>query len=132
LGNRDRLNRTLLAVVAAVLVAGCAGERRETGQDRPGAGAAAAVTGPQELTLPLDPYQPSPAHLDLLARARRTLLVRCMRRFGVDPAEALALLARIAGPERVAAEPAVAEALVGLCGHLPLAIRIAGARLPPP
>jgi transcriptional regulator with XRE-family HTH domain len=47
----------------------------------------------------------------------------------LDPAAALALLARIAGPERVAAEPAAAEALLGLCGHLPLAIRIAGARL---
>lgn len=41
-------------------------------------------------------------------------------RLGVlDQAEALTLLARVAGPERVAAEPAVAEALVGLCGHLP-------------
>ena len=44
-----------------------------------------ATTAPRELALPLDPYQPSPAHLDLLARARHILLVRCTRRLGVDP-----------------------------------------------
>ncbi len=33
------------------------------------------------------------------------------------------------GPERVAAEPDAAAAIVGYCGHLPLAVRIAGARL---
>jgi tetratricopeptide (TPR) repeat protein len=43
--------------------------------------------------------------------------------------EAVRLLARIAGPERVAAEPAAADEIARLCGHLPLAIRIAGARL---
>lgn len=45
------------------------------------------------------------------------------------PERALELLARIAGAERVAREPEAAEAIVGLCGHLPLAVRIAGARL---
>ncbi|WP_280684659.1 BTAD domain-containing putative transcriptional regulator [Kitasatospora sp. MAA19] len=39
------------------------------------------------------------------------------------------LLGRIAGPERVAAEPEAAKALAELCDHLPLALRIAGARL---
>ena len=33
------------------------------------------------------------------------------------------------GPQRVAADPAAAAAIVGHCGRLPLAIRIAGARL---
>ncbi|MGW4468787.1 BTAD domain-containing putative transcriptional regulator [Nonomuraea sp. NPDC004354] len=44
-------------------------------------------------------------------------------------AEALALLERIVGTPRVAAETADAEHLVELCGRLPLAVRVAGARL---
>ncbi|WP_199441998.1 AfsR/SARP family transcriptional regulator [Umezawaea beigongshangensis] len=44
-------------------------------------------------------------------------------------AEALQLLDRIVGDGRVAAEPAAAGEIVRLCGHLPLAVRIAGARL---
>jgi transcriptional regulator with XRE-family HTH domain/tetratricopeptide (TPR) repeat protein len=39
------------------------------------------------------------------------------------------LLGRVAGAARVTAEPAAATAIVGYCGRLPLAIRIAGARL---
>ncbi|MEU5723868.1 BTAD domain-containing putative transcriptional regulator [Micromonospora sp. NPDC047738] len=45
------------------------------------------------------------------------------------PGEAVELLARIAGPERVAAEPDAAAEVARRCGHLPLAIRLAGARL---
>jgi hypothetical protein len=44
-------------------------------------------------------------------------------------ADALALLDRIAGPERSSAEHAAAVLLVAQCGGLPLAVRIAGARL---
>jgi DNA-binding SARP family transcriptional activator/tetratricopeptide (TPR) repeat protein len=47
----------------------------------------------------------------------------------LDPEEARTLLARIAGTDRVAAEPAAAAEIVSLCGSLPLAIRIAGAKL---
>ncbi|MER6313191.1 BTAD domain-containing putative transcriptional regulator [Streptomyces sp. NPDC001581] len=47
----------------------------------------------------------------------------------LGPAEAVALLARVAGAERVAAEPAAAQCIARLCGHLPLALRTAGARL---
>ncbi|WP_051696414.1 AfsR/SARP family transcriptional regulator [Streptomyces sp. NRRL S-244] len=47
----------------------------------------------------------------------------------LDEAGALALLGRIAGPERVAAEAAAARELVRLCGRLPLALRIVGAEL---
>ena len=47
----------------------------------------------------------------------------------LDPGESTELLARIAGPRRVAAEPDAAAAIVALCGHLPLAVRVAGARL---
>lgn len=43
--------------------------------------------------------------------------------------DALTLLARIAGPYRVAAEADAAAAIVACCGRLPLAVRIAGSRL---
>jgi tetratricopeptide (TPR) repeat protein/transcriptional regulator with XRE-family HTH domain len=43
--------------------------------------------------------------------------------------QALELLGRIVGAERVAAEPEAAAEIVGFCGQLPLAIRVAGARL---
>jgi DNA-binding SARP family transcriptional activator/tetratricopeptide (TPR) repeat protein len=47
----------------------------------------------------------------------------------LPPAQAIDLLGRVAGPERVAAEPAAAAEIVRLCGYLPLAVRIGGARL---
>jgi DNA-binding SARP family transcriptional activator/predicted negative regulator of RcsB-dependent stress response len=47
----------------------------------------------------------------------------------LDGDQAVELLARLAGSARVAAEPQAARQLVGLCGLLPLALRIAGARL---
>ncbi|MCW3841627.1 NB-ARC domain-containing protein, partial [Micromonospora yasonensis] len=47
----------------------------------------------------------------------------------LDPDEAVELLGRVAGPDRVAAEPEAAAEVVRRCGHLPLAIRLAGARL---
>jgi tetratricopeptide (TPR) repeat protein len=43
--------------------------------------------------------------------------------------DAVALLAKLAGRERVETEPATAASIVALCGLLPLAVRIAGARL---
>ncbi|GID99798.1 SARP family transcriptional regulator [Paractinoplanes durhamensis] len=46
----------------------------------------------------------------------------------LPPAEAIALLTRIAG-ERIAAEPAATAEVVRRCGGLPLALRLAGARL---
>jgi DNA-binding SARP family transcriptional activator/tetratricopeptide (TPR) repeat protein len=47
----------------------------------------------------------------------------------LDTGQATELLARIAGRDRVAAEPDAAAAIVALCGQLPLAVRVAGARL---
>ncbi|WP_433116028.1 BTAD domain-containing putative transcriptional regulator [Micromonospora sp. CA-246542] len=47
----------------------------------------------------------------------------------LDPDEAVELLGRVAGVERVAAEPEAAAEVTGRCGYLPLAIRLAGARL---
>ncbi|OXM46492.1 AfsR/SARP family transcriptional regulator [Amycolatopsis alba] len=43
--------------------------------------------------------------------------------------EAMTLLARLAGPDRVGAERADAERIAKACGNLPLALRIAGSRL---
>ncbi|MEU9252750.1 BTAD domain-containing putative transcriptional regulator [Streptomyces sp. NPDC048270] len=44
-------------------------------------------------------------------------------------AEAYALLAGLVGTERIAAEPAAARELARVCGHFPLALRIAAGRL---
>ncbi|WP_329259783.1 tetratricopeptide repeat protein [Actinoallomurus sp. NBC_01490] len=46
-----------------------------------------------------------------------------------DPIQAAELLTRVAGPERVAAEPEAADRVAALCDRLPLALRIAAARL---
>lgn len=43
--------------------------------------------------------------------------------------EAVALLARIAGEERITADPAAADRVVQLCGHLPIAVSLAAQRL---
>jgi DNA-binding SARP family transcriptional activator len=47
----------------------------------------------------------------------------------LQQADAVRLLARVAGQERVAAEPEAAQEIVRLCGWLPLGVLIAGARL---
>ncbi len=47
----------------------------------------------------------------------------------LEPAQAVQLLGRIAGPRRVADEPDAATETARLCGYLPLALRVCGARL---
>ncbi|MET7706635.1 BTAD domain-containing putative transcriptional regulator [Micromonospora sp. NPDC005413] len=47
----------------------------------------------------------------------------------LDADEAIELLGRVAGAERVAVEPEAAAEVARRCGYLPLAIRLAGARL---
>src|SRR3954452_4581159 len=47
----------------------------------------------------------------------------------LPPDQAGRLLAAIIGAERAAAEPEAMAAIAALCGYLPLALRIAGARL---
>ncbi|MFI2710281.1 BTAD domain-containing putative transcriptional regulator [Micromonospora sp. NPDC018662] len=47
----------------------------------------------------------------------------------LDPEEAVELLGRIGGRDRVAAEPEAAAEVARRCGHLPLALRLAAARL---
>ncbi|PZF79423.1 AfsR/SARP family transcriptional regulator [Jiangella anatolica] len=73
---------------------------------------------------------PGPA---LLVTGRRVLATLTQARplaLGtLPPDEAIALLAAQAGSDRVAAEPDAAAEIVALCGLLPLAVRVAGARL---
>ncbi|MFD5830788.1 BTAD domain-containing putative transcriptional regulator [Lentzea sp. NPDC060358] len=47
----------------------------------------------------------------------------------LPPDDALALLRAVAGEARCAAEPAAAQEIVAYCGRLPLALRVAAARL---
>lgn len=79
---------------------------------------------------PLLPGSPSCAVL-VTSRARLSALDgACQLDLDVLGADhATALLARIASPERVAAEPEPAQDILRLCGRLPLAVRVAGARL---
>ncbi|MGH9211677.1 MAG: ATP-binding protein [Acidimicrobiales bacterium] len=46
-----------------------------------------------------------------------------------EPGQAAALLVKIVGADRLRAEPEHVQEIARLCGHLPLAVRIAGARL---
>ncbi|MCX5062800.1 tetratricopeptide repeat protein [Streptomyces sp. NBC_00452] len=75
----------------------------------PGPGSAVLVTSRRRLVA-----LEGAAHLDLTVP---------------DPAEALELLRRVAGRDRTGADPERAAEIVSLCGRLPLAVRIAGARL---
>jgi tetratricopeptide (TPR) repeat protein/DNA-binding XRE family transcriptional regulator len=79
---------------------------------------------------PLLPGTPSCAVL-VTSRARLVGLegARLLDLEVLHTGQAIELLARIVGAERVAAEPDAAAAIVGYCGRLPLAIRVAGARL---
>ncbi|MCD0450203.1 AfsR/SARP family transcriptional regulator [Actinocorallia sp. API 0066] len=86
--------------------------------------------GGERQVLPLLPGGDGPAVL-VTGRARLTALPGAVH-VELDPlpaADALALLARIAGPARVAAEPEAAARIVDLCDRLPLAVRAAAARL---
>ena len=69
----------------------------------------------------------------VLVTSRRRLLgaagVRIESLPLLDPAEAVDLLGRVVGVGRIAAEPEASAELARLCGHLPLALRLAGARL---
>lgn len=49
----------------------------------------------------------------------------------LDEADAVELLGRVAGPARVRSEPRAARRVVRLCGGLPLAVCVSGARLAP-
>ncbi len=79
------------------------------------------------------PLLPGSATCAVLITARSRLGgLPCTHRTDLDVLETETgsrLLAKVAGESRVRAEPAAARRIVELCGGLPLAIRIAGARL---
>ncbi|WP_433187031.1 BTAD domain-containing putative transcriptional regulator [Actinoallomurus sp. CA-150999] len=83
-----------------------------------------------EQVIPLLPGTPGAA---VLVTSRRRLAglpgARSLSLDALVAGESLALLEHIIGTRRVMAEREAAERLVRACGHLPLAIRIAGARL---
>ncbi|MFR9728806.1 helix-turn-helix domain-containing protein [Saccharopolyspora sp. MS10] len=87
------------------------------------------VTG-EEQVRPLLPSNPD--CLVLVAGRRGLAGLESVGRVPLDvlaPADSVRLLAAIAGAERIRREPSASLALAGLCGHLPLALRIAGNRL---
>ncbi|MFC6018236.1 ATP-binding protein [Plantactinospora solaniradicis] len=74
----------------------------------------------------------TPASAVLLTSRSRLHELSGTRRLDLDvlePDDALELLAAVVGVERVAAEPDAAREIARLCGCLPLAVRIAAARL---
>ncbi|MGW2019902.1 AfsR/SARP family transcriptional regulator [Streptomyces sp. NPDC001927] len=76
----------------------------------------------------------APGSLTLITSRHRldglvvTHTVRFIGLEGLSLAEGVEFLTRRLGAERIAAEPAAAEAIVELCGHLPLALAIVAAR----
>ncbi|MBF9132637.1 tetratricopeptide repeat protein [Plantactinospora sp. S1510] len=81
----------------------------------------------------VSPLLPAAPGCLTVVTSRRRLMgldgVRAQSLTVLEPTEAIDLLARIVGPERVRAEPRAAAEVVHRCGYLPLAIRLAGARL---
>jgi tetratricopeptide (TPR) repeat protein/transcriptional regulator with XRE-family HTH domain len=79
------------------------------------------------------PLLPGTAGCGVLATSRARLVglegARLLDLEVLPPGQAVELLGRNAGEARVAAEPEAATAIVGYCGRLPLAVRIAGAKL---
>lgn len=102
--------RSLLAGKRVLLVLDNARDAAHVTPLLPGAGGSAAIVT-SRAALP-DLPQAHRVQLDVLPEA-----------------DALRLLAAEIGAERVAAEPAAARAVVRLCGYLPLALHLSGARL---
>jgi DNA-binding SARP family transcriptional activator/DNA polymerase III delta prime subunit len=79
------------------------------------------------------PLLPAGAGCGVLVTSRRALAglagTTSLHLAVLEPAEAVELLGRVAGQRRLDAEPEAAAELAGWCGRLPLALRIAGARL---
>jgi DNA-binding SARP family transcriptional activator len=79
------------------------------------------------------PLLPGTAGCAVVVTSRRQLAdlagARLLALGPLSKAEATDLLGRIAGPHRVTAEAQAAGDLVAACGRLPLAVRVAGAKL---
>ncbi|MEU5259144.1 BTAD domain-containing putative transcriptional regulator [Amycolatopsis sp. NPDC021455] len=110
LDSRVELYRTLLADRKVLIVLDDAADERQIRPLLPGGSTCAVVVTSRNRLAVLEGAR----HVD-------------MQVLGED--EATELLGRLAGPERMAAQPAQALEIVRLCGFLPLAVRIAGARL---
>ncbi|MEV6872429.1 tetratricopeptide repeat protein [Amycolatopsis sp. NPDC051128] len=109
-GSASARLRTLLAGKRVLLVLDNARDAAHVEPLLPGAGGSAAIVT-------------SRAALPDLPQAHQVLL-------DVLPeSDALRLLAAEIGADRVAAEPSAARAVARLCGYLPLALHLAGARL---
>jgi transcriptional regulator with XRE-family HTH domain/tetratricopeptide (TPR) repeat protein len=106
---RAGLLRTRLAGLRVLLVVDDAAGHRQVEPLLPVGDAALLVTGRPALT-----GLPGVATVDLAP---------------LPPGAGIGLLGRVAGVDRVEAEPAAAAELVAACGGLPLAVRIAAARL---
>ncbi|GAA3212844.1 AfsR/SARP family transcriptional regulator [Nonomuraea helvata] len=81
----------------------------------------------------IEPLLPGEARCLVLLTSRRHLVglpgVDVVKMTPFSGEESRELLGRLIGHERVAREPAAADAIAAACGWLPLALRIAGARL---
>ena len=81
----------------------------------------------------VQPLLPGTAGCALLVTSRMSLEelpgARLLPLDVITAEDAVELLARLAGPRRVAADPAAAAGLADACGDLPLALQIVGARL---
>ena len=110
LDERAQLYRTLLADRQVLVVLDDASDERQIRPLLPGSGTCAVLVTSRERLGALG----GAAQLDLDV---------------LDVAEAFELLDRVIGDGRAAAEPDAAHDIVRLCGRLPLAVRIAGARL---
>ncbi|MFG1613670.1 BTAD domain-containing putative transcriptional regulator [Nonomuraea wenchangensis] len=106
---RATLYRSLLAGRPVLVLLDDAADAAQVRPLLPGSGCAVLVTSRRRIT-----ELPGAVLLELDA---------------LTPAEGGELLARIAGAGRVAAEPEAARSIVAACGGLPLALRVAGARL---
>ncbi|AUG80626.1 Helix-turn-helix domain-containing protein [Kitasatospora sp. MMS16-BH015] len=107
---RSGLFRTVVRDLRAVFVLDNAADEEQIRPLLPGAGRCLTiVTGRRTL-----------AGLEAVHRIELALL---------QPGEAVELLGRILGPQRVGEEQQAAHRLAELCGQLPLAVRIAGQRL---
>jgi DNA-binding SARP family transcriptional activator len=129
------------ALESLLLAAGVPGDRIPAGTDDRAALWRARLAGRRALVV-LDNAVDAGQVRPLLSGSPRSLVLITSRRrlSGLDsgeslsldvlpPADAAALFAAGAGPERAAAEPEAAGDVVRACGMLPLAVRIAAARL---
>lgn len=107
---RAKLYRTRLASARALIVLDNAANERQVACLSPSGSGCAVITTSRRRATGL----PGACQVDLDV---------------MDPVRSAELLTHIVGAERAAAEPEPVKALVRLCGGLPLALRIAGARL---